>query len=50
MQFEHTLLITPEGHEILTARLPTSPPLWWESEQAAAGSGAPAAAAAAGGS
>lgn len=26
-QFEHTILITPEGHELLTARLPTSPPL-----------------------
>ena len=29
-QFEHTILITKEGSEILTARLPTSPPLWWE--------------------
>lgn len=26
-QFEHTLLITPDGCELLTARLPTSPPL-----------------------
>eukprot|EP00771_Trimastix_marina_P000734 gnl/Trimastix_PCT/1764.p1 GENE.gnl/Trimastix_PCT/1764~~gnl/Trimastix_PCT/1764.p1 ORF type:complete len:392 (-),score=76.28 gnl/Trimastix_PCT/1764:208-1347(-) len=26
-QFEHTLLVTETGHEILTARLPTSPPL-----------------------
>lgn len=26
-QFEHTLLITDTGVEILTARLPTSPPL-----------------------
>lgn len=26
-QFEHTLVITPTGYEILTARLPTSPPL-----------------------
>lgn len=29
-QFEHTLLITKDGCEVLTARLPTSPPLWWE--------------------
>ena len=29
-QFEHTLVITPDGAEVLTARLPTSPPLWWE--------------------
>ncbi len=29
-QFEHQVLITKEGAEILTARLPTSPPLWWE--------------------
>ena len=26
-QFEHSILITPQGHEVLTARLPTSPPL-----------------------
>ncbi len=26
-QFEHTLLITEDGCEVLTARLPTSPPL-----------------------
>ncbi|EFN52273.1 hypothetical protein CHLNCDRAFT_54612 [Chlorella variabilis] len=32
-QFEHTLLITPDGCEVLTARLPTSPPLWWEVEE-----------------
>ena len=38
-QFEHTLLITPTGCEVLTARLPTSPPLWWE---AANGGGAAA--------
>ena len=31
-QFEHTLVITEGGCEILTARLPTSPPLWWEAE------------------
>ena len=36
-QFEHTLLITESGVDILTARLPTSPPLWWEVEAAAAG-------------
>ncbi|KFM24263.1 Methionine aminopeptidase 1A [Auxenochlorella protothecoides] len=33
-QFEHQLLITPQGCEVLTARLPTSPPLWWEVEDA----------------
>lgn len=31
-QFEHTLLITPDGYELLTGRLQTSPPLWWEAE------------------
>lgn len=31
-QFEHTLLITSTGCEVLTERLPTSPPLWWEKE------------------
>jgi methionyl aminopeptidase len=31
-QFEHTLVITPDGCEVLTARLPSSPPLWWEAE------------------
>ena len=41
-QFEHTLLITETGVDILTARLPTSPPLWWEAEAAEA-AGAPAA-------
>lgn len=29
-QFEHQLLITEDGCEILTKRLPESPPLWWE--------------------
>ena len=29
-QFEHTLLVNETGVEVLTARLPTSPPLWWE--------------------
>jgi len=29
-QFEHTLLCNETGVEILTARLPTSPPLCWE--------------------
>ncbi|EOD26530.1 hypothetical protein EMIHUDRAFT_42070, partial [Emiliania huxleyi CCMP1516] len=29
-QFEHQLLMHESGAEILTARLPTSPPLWWE--------------------
>ncbi|EIE24748.1 methionine aminopeptidase [Coccomyxa subellipsoidea C-169] len=31
-QFEHTLLVTKDGCEVLTKRLPTSPPLWWEKE------------------
>jgi methionyl aminopeptidase len=29
-QFEHTILVTETGVEVLTARLDTSPPLWWE--------------------
>ncbi|GLI61587.1 hypothetical protein VaNZ11_004004 [Volvox africanus] len=29
-QFEHTLVITREGCEVLTRRLDSSPPLWWE--------------------
>ena len=29
-QFEHQLLVTKKGAEVLTARLPTSWPLWWE--------------------
>lgn len=33
-QFEHMLLVTTTGCEILTARLPSSPPLWWEKEGA----------------
>jgi methionyl aminopeptidase len=35
-QFEHQLLITATGAEVLTARLPTSPPLWWELEDSSA--------------
>ena len=31
-QFEHTLLVTATGCEVLTKRLPTSPPLWWEEQ------------------
>ena len=31
-QFEHTLLVTDKGCDILTARLPDSPPLFWEKE------------------
>lgn len=46
-QFEHTLLITPTGCELLTARLPTSPPLWWETEERHQAGGGEAAAAAA---
>lgn len=29
-QFEHTLLITATGCEVLTARLDSSPPLHWQ--------------------
>jgi len=36
-QFEHQLVITADGCEIMTARLPTSPPLWWEKEGAVNG-------------
>jgi len=31
-QFEHTLLVTDAGCDVLTKRLPTSPPLWWQVE------------------
>lgn len=31
-QFEHGLVVTEAGCDILTARLPDSPPLWWEVE------------------
>ena len=31
-QFEHQIAITDSGAEVLTARLPTSPPLWWEEQ------------------
>lgn len=31
-QFEHTLVVTEKGCEILTARLADSPPLWWEKQ------------------
>ena len=33
-QFEHQMLVTEAGVEVLTARLPTSPPLWWETGEA----------------
>jgi len=33
-QFEHTLVVTKNGCDVLTARLPTSPPLWWEKPSA----------------
>ena len=39
-QFEHTLLVTETGCEILTKRLETSPPLWWEAEAAESGAAA----------
>ena len=32
-QFEHTLLITPDGAEAFTAKLPTSPKFFWEGTQ-----------------
>jgi len=41
-QFEHTLLLTETGVEVLTARLDTSPPLCWEAEAAAASTSAAA--------
>ncbi len=31
-QFEHTLLVTPDGVEALTGKLPTSPVQFWEKE------------------
>ena len=31
-QFEHTIVITETGCEILTARLDSSPPLFWEKD------------------
>ena len=34
-QFEHTVLVTETGVEILTARTKDSPPLWWEEEEGA---------------
>lgn len=34
-QFEHQVLITADGAEILTARTKDSPPLWWEEKDAA---------------
>jgi len=29
-QFEHTMVVTENGIENMTKRLPSSPPLWWE--------------------
>ena len=34
-QFEHTLLVTADGCEVLTRRLPTSPPLCFETSSEA---------------
>lgn len=34
-QFEHTIVITKDGCEVLTARLPSSRPLWWETPSTA---------------
>lgn len=41
-QFEHTVLVTEKGYEILTARTKDSPPMWWEVESAASSSTAAA--------
>ena len=35
-QFEHTLVVTEDGCEILSARTADSRPLWWEEEAAEA--------------
>lgn len=35
-QFEHTVLATKDGREVLTARLPDSPKFWWELEEESA--------------
>ncbi len=35
-QFEHTLLVTADGVEVLTARTAESVPFWWEVEAAKA--------------
>ncbi len=32
-QFEHQVLVTKDGVEILTARQETSPKLWWELDE-----------------
>ena len=29
-QFEHSVVVTKDGIDILTKRLDSSPPLWWE--------------------
>jgi hypothetical protein len=34
-QFEHALLVTASGCEVLTHRTKMSPPLWWEAENVA---------------
>lgn len=31
-QFEHTILVTETGYEILTARMPDGPKFWWEEQ------------------
>lgn len=33
-QFEHTILVTENGYEVLTGRLPDGPKFWWEEESA----------------
>jgi methionyl aminopeptidase len=42
-QFEHTVVATRDGCEVLTARLPDSPKFWWEEEEEAAVAAAAAA-------
>lgn len=32
-QFEHTILVTEDGYDVLTARTKDSPPLWWEVDE-----------------
>jgi methionyl aminopeptidase len=41
-QFEHMIVVTEDGYELLSARLPTSRPLWWEEEAAKEVAAAPA--------
>jgi len=38
-QFEHTILVTEDGYELLTGRTLESPPLWWEKSKEEGGLG-----------